>query len=97
MYVRRIFLVVQVKKQTRDLAYLLRVAAGRANTYLFMEDDMRLCEGGLEAIKRILDKAYRCAWCMYVGYCLSRHVIPPPPARKKYSLPETRTVDVCSS
>lgn len=48
----------KVKKQTRDLAYLLRVAAGRANTYLFMEDDMRLCEGGLEAIKRILDKAY---------------------------------------
>lgn len=55
----------QVSKQTQDLVYLLRLAAGRAENYLFMEDDMRLCDAGIEAIKRILDKAKRCVECSY--------------------------------
>lgn len=48
-----------MQKQTRDLVYLLRAAAGRADHYLFMEDDMRLCAGGAAAIGRMLGKAHR--------------------------------------
>lgn len=50
---------MQVRKQTRDLVHLLRAAAGRAEHYLFMEDDMLLCEGGAAAIGRMLNKAHR--------------------------------------
>ncbi|CAN0384133.1 unnamed protein product, partial [Hapterophycus canaliculatus] len=49
----------KVRKQTRDLVYLLRAAAGRAEHYLFMEDDMLLCRGGAAAIGRMLSKAHR--------------------------------------
>lgn len=50
---------LQVRKQTRDLVHLLRAAAGRADHYLFMEDDMLLCRGGAAAIGRMLSKAHR--------------------------------------
>eukprot|EP00903_Cladosiphon_okamuranus_P013250 g12355.t1 len=48
----------KVRKQTRDLVHLLRAAAGRAEHYLFMEDDMLLCQGGAAAIGRMLNKAH---------------------------------------
>ncbi|CAN0359712.1 unnamed protein product, partial [Laminaria digitata] len=56
---RKALPTTKVRKQTRDLVYLLRAAAARADHYLFMEDDMRLCEGGAAAIGRMLGKAHR--------------------------------------
>ncbi|CAM9707241.1 unnamed protein product, partial [Ectocarpus fasciculatus] len=50
--------LMKVRKQTRDLVYLLRAAAGLADHYLFMEDDMLLCPGGAAAIGRMVSKAH---------------------------------------
>eukprot|EP00904_Undaria_pinnatifida_P000487 jgi/Undpi1/10439/HiC_scaffold_29.g12889.m1 len=55
---RKALPTTKVRKQTRDLVYLLRAAAVRADHYLFMEDDMRLCAGGAAAIGRMLVKAH---------------------------------------
>ena len=37
----------KVRAQTRDVAALLKAAAGSSDYYLFAEDDMRLCPHGL--------------------------------------------------
>jgi hypothetical protein len=49
----------RVRKQTRDIAALLKFAAGTgdAEFYLFTEDDMELCPHALLATQHMLTKA----------------------------------------
>ncbi|CAM9349370.1 unnamed protein product [Ectocarpus sp. 12 AP-2014] len=55
---KKVLPLTKVQEQTRDLVYLLRAAAGLADHYLFMEDDMLLCPGGAAAIGRMISKAH---------------------------------------
>ena len=47
----------RVRKQTRSVAQVLKRAKGRANYYLFLEDDMVLCPHGFNSIHYLLSKA----------------------------------------
>lgn len=47
----------QVRKQTRDVAAVLRVAAGAADYFVFGEDDMELCRHGFLATSYLLNRA----------------------------------------
>ena len=47
----------RVRKQTRDLAALLRASQGRGEYFLFLEDDMIFCPHGFLAIHYLLSKA----------------------------------------
>jgi len=47
----------RVRKQTRDLVALLRASKGRAEYYMFLEDDMIFCPHGFLAIHYLLTKA----------------------------------------
>ena len=48
-----------VRKQTRDLVSLLRseTIMKQSEYYLFSEDDMRLCDHGLSALRYLINKA----------------------------------------
>ena len=56
----------KVRKQTRDLVSLLRAETimKQSEYYLFSEDDMRLCDHGLSALRYLINKAtyYRKEW-----------------------------------
>ena len=47
------------EKQTRSIAMVMKKAMGQAKYFQFLEDDMLLCKGGLEAIHHMLSKASR--------------------------------------
>eukprot|EP01041_Mallomonas_annulata_P008221 gene8221-16902_t len=47
----------RVRKQTRHLVTVMRIAMSRGRYYLFLEDDMRLCPLGLLTIQYLLNKA----------------------------------------
>ena len=49
----------KVRKQTRNLASVIKKTAGTADTYLFLEDDMQFCPHGFTTIQYLLDKASR--------------------------------------
>jgi len=52
----------QIKReamQTLDLIETLEILKGRAEHFMFMEDDMYLCPGAIEAIFHTIDKAHR--------------------------------------
>jgi hypothetical protein len=45
-----------VRKQTRDIASMLRITQGRSQYFMFTEDDMKLCPQGLSAIRYALQR-----------------------------------------
>lgn len=47
----------RVRKQTRNIVTVMRKCEGKGRYYLFLEDDMRFCPSGLQAIQYLLDKA----------------------------------------
>mmetsp|Transcript_10072 Transcript_10072/g.20578 ORF Transcript_10072/g.20578 Transcript_10072/m.20578 type:complete len:462 (+) Transcript_10072:74-1459(+) len=47
----------KVRKQTRNIASLMKESEGLGDFYLFTEDDMQLCDHGLVAIQYMLNKA----------------------------------------
>jgi len=47
----------RVRKQTRDIATVLKYSAGLGDFYFFTEDDMQLCDHALMAIQYMLNKA----------------------------------------
>ena len=47
----------RVRKQTRNIVAVMRKCEGKGRYYLFLEDDMRFCPSGLQAIHYLLDKA----------------------------------------
>lgn len=49
----------RVRKQTRSIAMVMKKAAGLAKYFQFLEDDMVLCKGGLQATHHMLAKATR--------------------------------------
>ena len=49
----------RVRKQTRDIVTVLRLARGRATYFLISEDDMRLCVYGATVAAYLLDRASR--------------------------------------
>lgn len=49
----------RVRKQTRSIAMVMKKAMGTAKYFQFLEDDMLLCKGGLEAMHHMLSKATR--------------------------------------
>lgn len=49
----------RVRKQTRSIAMVMKKAMGRAKYFQFLEDDMLLCRGGLQATHHMLAKATR--------------------------------------
>ena len=49
----------RVRKQTRSIAMVMKKAMGKAKYFQFLEDDMVLCKGGLEATHHMLSKATR--------------------------------------
>jgi hypothetical protein len=51
----------RVRKQTRSVAQVLKRAKGRANYYLFLEDDMILCPHGFNSIQYLLSKSTKYA------------------------------------
>jgi len=46
----------KVRKQTRDLVALLHIARGKAQYFLFMEDDVLLCPHGLTTVRYVLNR-----------------------------------------
>jgi hypothetical protein len=48
-----------VRRQTRDIVYVIRKNINKAQHYLFLEDDMQLCGQGFMAIQYLLRKADR--------------------------------------
>jgi hypothetical protein len=49
----------RVRKQTRDLAQVVRLSTHRGGHYLFLEDDMLLCGQGLLSLQYAVTKAQR--------------------------------------
>ena len=49
----------RVRKQTRNIALVMRRCESRARFYLFLEDDMRFCPSGLQ-VCHVLPRAPRC-------------------------------------
>ena len=47
----------RVRKQTRDIASVLKYSAGLGDFYFFTEDDMQLCDHAVMAIQYMLNKA----------------------------------------
>lgn len=48
-----------VRRQTRNIATVMRKSLGRGQYYLFLEDDMQFCPNGFLAIQYLLSKASR--------------------------------------
>ena len=49
----------RVRKQTRNIALVMRRCEGRGRFYLFLEDDMRFCPFGLQ-VRHVLPHAPGC-------------------------------------
>ena len=49
----------RVRKQTRNLASVVKKTVGAGETYLFLEDDMQFCPHGFTTMQYMLDKATR--------------------------------------
>jgi len=54
----------KVRRQTRNIASVLRAAANRGRYFLFLEDDMLMCPNAIRAIVYLLDRAtsYHSDW-----------------------------------
>ena len=49
----------RVRKQTRDVASVLRLVQNEARYFVFGEDDMALCDHGFRAMTYIIESASR--------------------------------------
>ena len=47
----------QVRRQTRNIASVLRAASDRGRYFLFLEDDMLLCPHAMRAAVYLVDRA----------------------------------------
>lgn len=54
----------KVRKQTRDIAVVLRAIDVTAKYFMFLEDDMTLCDNGIQSIRHLLERgeAYSSDW-----------------------------------
>lgn len=60
----------RVRRQSRDVATLLKLAANRSQFFLLMEDDFIVCTGAIQLMERIIDKATAFAidWLTGAGF-----------------------------